>query len=287
MCFQFHHNLGFEEKEDQNWKFKFSVFTTLIVIILAILSLLFLAPAGNIQLFFMLVDFLQLYFIWGLRAKKSFNKKRILKNLKFVSFDFTPTSWLTSLFAYTFKLKEHEIVNTNFVNKITDYDIKSTSSPVFAYEDFLQYGKTGHFLIDCSHIIEAYLYYFLFCLITKGVYSLFKRFLNPDSLILINMRNVQAYLVSRKFLFRIFNETYVFLLLYGLYMELNIYFPLKKENLFILNETHVIVNKVIQRLMVTLIGFGFPTYLISRIVLHGKGDKIDRDLRFMISGCKI
>ena len=71
-------------------------------------------------------------------------------------------------------------------------------------------------------------------------------------------------------------------------MELNIYFPIKDGNHFILNETHVIFNKVIQRLMVTVIGFGFPTYLCSRILLYGgKGEKIDRDLRFMISGCKI
>lgn len=184
----------------------------------------------------MLIDFLQLYFIWGLRAKKSFNKKRILKNLKFVSFDFTPTSWLTSLFAVLFNIKDHEIVNKSFINKITDYDIKNVSSPVYSYEDFLQYGKTGHFLLDCSHIIEAYLYYIVFCLVMKFLVAIMKRFLSPSSIILINTKNVLSYLISRQFLFRIFNETYVFLLLYGLYMELNISFPINhNSDFFILN----------------------------------------------------
>lgn len=60
--------------------------------VLMIVSLIFLAPSGNIQLFFMLFDLLQLYHIWGLRAKKSFDKKRILKNLKYVNLDFTAQS---------------------------------------------------------------------------------------------------------------------------------------------------------------------------------------------------
>jgi hypothetical protein len=173
------------------------------------------------------------------------------------------------------------------MNKITDFDIKSNTSPVFYYEDFLQYDKVGHFLKDCSHIIEVYIYYFVFSAFAKMVYSLLKKIISEDNLFMINLKNGIDYLLSRSFLFRIFNETYVYLLLFGLYMELNIYFPIKPGNFFILNDTYVIVNKIMMRLMVIIIGFGFPTYLISRILMYGRGEDIDKDLKFMIEGCKL
>jgi hypothetical protein len=73
-------------------------------------------------------------------------------------------------------------------------------------------------------------------------------------------------------------------------MELNVHFPLrdnKDNNLLLLNYFHIILSKVLQRVMITGIGFGFPAYLISRIMMFGKGEKINKDLQFMIAGCKL
>lgn len=137
MCFQFHHNLGYDEGEKQDWIYRFSAFTGLIIFILMLVSLLFLAPAGNIQLFFMLFDLLQLYHIWGLRAKKSFDKKRILKNLKYANLDFTAQSWLVSLATKIFPIKDTELLNKGFLDVINENNLKITTSTEYFYEDFL------------------------------------------------------------------------------------------------------------------------------------------------------
>lgn len=186
-----------------------------------------------------------------------------------------------SLASKIFELRDTELLDRSFLDVVTENNLKLTSSKEFFYEDFLQYNKTGQFLIDCGFVIEFYIYYIVGCILLKILYKILKKVCNPTNVLLINLRNINEFFVSRHFLFRIFNETYSYVLLYGLYMELNVHFPLrdnKNGELLVLNYFHIVLSKVLQRIMLTGVGFGFPAYLISRIIMFGKGEKINTDL---------
>ena len=294
ICYGFNEGLGYIRPIDFNlfsiqpesWTVKFILVRgfNLTVIILLIISLIFLAPSKNIQLFFMMIDIMQLYYIWGLRSPKSESKKWVLSHFSSISFEWTG-GWIKEVvMGAIFDIDEYPLLQ--YKQPIRDSDFKFSNNYISQWEDFMQYKKTGYFLLDCGNIIELFLYYLAFCVFLWMVLIFIKKYFNNEGCLYLTIKSMADYTISRYTWFRILHESYIYLLLYSFYMELNMHFPIKEDGSFFMNYLHVIFNKIIMRLVLCAIGFGFPIYLIARLCIYGNKERIYRDLNFMIAGCK-
>lgn len=291
-CFNFHKELGYTMKNTNFFSFDntlhFIKFYWIVVLILLLLTIVFLVPENNSHIFFMLIEFLQLYYIWGLKSQKSSDSKQYLTQFKYVSFAWVD-SWLLELFAKIFKTS-YTIIAENNYSALGEQDFRRDKTYISYLEDYFQYKKNGYFIFDCAPLLEFYIY----AVATGGIVyllsSVFKKCLNKDNRFLKYIAFVAKNYFSLRMFLRLSNETYLFILLHGVFMELFMDLPINTSKQdFLINYPYVIMNKIILRVMMIGIGFGYPIYIIIKILgldeTVGKptnGEEIIRS----ISGCE-
>lgn len=254
-----------------------------ILILLFLCGLIWMEPIDGNQEVFILIDFLQLFYLAGIEIPFSDPSNYFLTILRPSSFDLG-LGWFDKLITSRFNIQP-QLYGFEIQNEATTENIMNIKMAYFL-ESFMRYNIFGYFSHDCSAQIELYIYYAainILLVILKYFYRLVNGAESKGSRLI---SNIKKHLFGVQGLMRIIHETYSFVLLYGMYSELYISFPLQLSFEVLPYDAFIIFQKLLARIFLVSIGLGYPIAAIYILILHPSPETVHKWFYFILGDCK-
>lgn len=291
ICKGFYTNLGYGAGDNKKLYSEHNSIETYLFgsihIILFIVSNIFLGDSSGKYYFYMLNDFMQMFYIESTSSQKNQKEKKFLMTFKFTGFDFG-LSWLPSIIN-KIQNSNYEILEGRVYENYTQNKLIIESEYLYHWENVMQTGKIGIFIFDAAPVLEFYIYSIIGYLLCKimvlglrticGVKNLTSNFIGK---IITNISNIRGF-------YRIMYESFIFIFFYSILTQFLTIKPLNNASgsTLISRSYFVTINRLMERIMLVFIGIGIPTYFICKLLFSfTKNTKTSLQLRYTISGTK-